>query len=56
MLTTAPSPDDYQHIKEKLIDYLSRQGFSERKLLQKVIDLKRRYPRTKRYYFYTADN
>lgn len=56
MTYTNPSPDDYQHIKEKLIDYLSRQGFSEGKLRQKVIDLKRRYPRAKRYYFYTAEN
>ncbi len=53
MTTPTPSPEDYQHIKDKLYDYLSRQGFSERKLLQKVTDLKRRYPRTKRYLFYT---
>ena len=56
MPTTVPAPEDYQHIKEKLIDYLSRQGFSEGKLLQKVIDLKRRYPQTKRYYFYTTEH
>jgi len=54
MTTTTPSPEDYQHIKDKLYDYLSRQGFSERKLLKKVMDLKRRYPRTKRYCFYTT--
>lgn len=52
MILTTPQPEDYQHIKEKLIDYLSRQSFSERKLLQKVTDLKRNYPRTKRYRFY----
>lgn len=56
MITITPSPEDYQHIKEKLIDYLSRQGFSERKLLKKVTDLKRRYPRTKRYLFYTPEH
>lgn len=53
---TTPSPEDYQHIREKLLDYLSRQGFSERKLLKKVIDLKRRYPRTKRYRFYATEH
>lgn len=53
-MTTAPSPEDYQHIKDKLLDYLSRQGFSERKLLKKVTDLKRNYPRTKRYEFYMS--
>lgn len=56
MITTTPSPEDYQHIKDKLLDYLSRQGFSERKLMQKVLDLKRRYPRTKRYFFYTEEH
>ena len=56
MTENLPTSEDYQHIKEKLIDYLSRQGFSERKLLQKVTDLKKNYPRTKRYLFYTAQN
>ncbi len=51
-----PTDEDYQHIREKLIDYLSRQGFSEKKLLQKVTDLKRRYPRTARYRFYTPEH
>lgn len=51
-----PSPDDYQHIKDKILDYLSRQGFSERKLLQKVTDLKRHYPQTARYRFYTPEH
>ncbi|MFA5051798.1 MAG: regulatory protein RecX [Patescibacteria group bacterium] len=48
-----PSQEDYQHIKEKIVDYLSRQGFSEKKLLQKVTDLKKHYPQTERYRFYT---
>jgi SOS response regulatory protein OraA/RecX len=48
-----PTSEDYQHIKKKIIDYLSRQGFSERKLLQKVTDLKKHYPTTARYRFYT---
>ncbi len=56
MIENLPTSEDYQHIKEKLIDYLSRQGFSERKLLQKVTDLKKNYPRTKRYLFYTTQN
>ncbi len=56
MTEIKPSPEDYQHIKDKLYDYLSRQGFSERKLLQKVTDLKRRYPKTKRYEFYTIQH
>lgn len=51
-----PTQEDFQHIKEKLIDYLSRQSFSEAKLIQKVADLKRRYPKTKRYFFYTEEN
>lgn len=51
-----PTPEDYQHIKEKIVDYLSRQGFSEKKLLQKVTDLKKHYPRTQRYYFYTTEH
>lgn len=56
MSNIKPSVEDYQHIKEKLIDYLSRQGFSERKLLKKVTDLKKNYPRTKRYIFYDRKN
>ena len=51
-----PTPEDFQHIKEKIIDYLSRQGFSEKKLLQKVTDLPRHYPQTRRYLFYTPEN
>lgn len=50
-----PTDTDYQHIREKIIDYLSRQGFSEKKLLQKVTDLKRHYPQTERYRFYTPE-
>jgi len=46
----------YAHIRNKIIDYLSRQTFSEKKLLSKVLELKRRYPRTKRYEQYTASN
>lgn len=53
MTDIRPAPEDYQHIKEKIIGYLARQGFSERKLLQKVTDLKRRYPHVRRYRFYT---
>ncbi|XOU94609.1 MAG: regulatory protein RecX [Candidatus Kerfeldbacteria bacterium] len=56
MNNNLPTSEDFQHIKEKLIDYLSRQGFSEAKLIQKVTDLKRRYPKTKRYFFYTKEN
>ncbi len=48
-----PTAEDYQHIREKIVDYLARQSFSERKLLQKVTDLKKNYPKTKRYEFYT---
>jgi len=51
-----PSREDYQHIREKIIDYLSRQGFSEKKLLRKVTNLKRRYPHTLRYRFYTLEH
>ncbi|MDD5040551.1 MAG: regulatory protein RecX [Patescibacteria group bacterium] len=53
---SAPTPDDYQHIKDKILDYLSRQGFSEKKLLQKVTSLKRNYPSTARYLFYTPEH
>lgn len=53
--TIGPSAEDFQHIREKIVDYLSRQSFSEKKLIQKVTDLKRHYPRTKRYLFYTTE-
>ncbi|MFH1207131.1 MAG: regulatory protein RecX [Patescibacteria group bacterium] len=56
MIDNQPTPKDYQHIKEKIIDYLSRQGFSEKKLLQKVTDLKRHYHTTRRYDFYTSEH
>ena len=56
MTDPKPTPTDYQHIKEKIIDYLSRQGFSEGKLLQKVTNLKRHYPHTVRYRFYTPEH
>jgi len=51
-----PTTEDFNNIRQKIIDYLSRQGFSERKLLQKVTDLKKNYPKTKRYFFYTRPN
>lgn len=56
MTEIKPTPEDYQHIKEKIIDYLARQGFSEKKLMRKVTDLKRHYPRTKRYFFYIPEH
>lgn len=56
MIDNGPQPEDFQHIKDKILDYLSRQGFSERKLLQKVTDLKRHYPTTARYRFYTPEH
>lgn len=45
-----------KHIYSKIVDYLSRQGFSESKLLQKVLLLKKRYPQTRRYDEYTKEN
>ncbi len=51
-----PTPEDYQHIRDKILDYLSRQGFSEKKLLQKVTDLKKHYPNSRRYLFYTPEH
>ncbi|MFA6098306.1 MAG: regulatory protein RecX [Patescibacteria group bacterium] len=56
MQTASPTQDDFQHIKEKIVDYLSRQGFSEAKLIQKITNLKRYYPHTRRYQFYTPEN
>lgn len=56
MTDSIPTSADYQHIKEKIIDYLARQGFSEKKLLQKVTDLKKHYPHTTRYRFYTPEH
>jgi len=47
---------DYQYIKDKILDYLSIQDYSEAKLLQKVLLLKQRYPKTKRYKNYTKPN
>ncbi|PIT87565.1 MAG: hypothetical protein COU31_02260, partial [Candidatus Magasanikbacteria bacterium CG10_big_fil_rev_8_21_14_0_10_40_10] len=48
--------ETYSHIREKIIDYLSRQGFSERKLFKKVTDLRKRYPSTARYAGYIGSN
>lgn len=48
--------ETHDHIREKIIDYLSRQGFSEKKLLQKVTDLRTRYPYTTRYAGYISRN
>jgi SOS response regulatory protein OraA/RecX len=48
--------ETYNHIREKIIDYLSRQGFSERKLLLKVTKLRERYPYTARYAGYISCN
>jgi len=48
--------ETYDNIRNKIIDYLARQSFSERKLLLKVLDLKRRYPKTRRYQEYTHAN
>jgi|GEM_PF-5858995 len=48
--------ETYAHIRDKILDYLSRQGFSEKKLLHKVTDLRRRYPHTNRYAGYIASN
>jgi len=48
--------ETYEHIREKIIDYLSRQGFSEKKLLKKVTELRERYPYTARYAGYISCN
>lgn len=48
--------ETYSHIREKIIDYLSRQGFSERKLFLKVTNLRKRYPTTARYAGYIGSN
>lgn len=48
--------ETHDHIREKIIDYLSRQGFSERKLLRKVTDLRTRYPYSQRYAGYISRN
>lgn len=56
MDTQTPTQEDYQHIRDKILEYLSRQGFSEKKLIEKVTRLKKSYPHTKRYRFYTHEH
>lgn len=46
----------FTNIKNKLLDYLSRQDYSEAKLLEKVLQLKKNYPSTQRYTHYTKKN
>lgn len=48
--------ETFTNIKTKLLDYLSRQDYSEAKLLEKVCNLKKYYPTTKRYEHYTPHN
>ena len=47
---------DYINLKSKLLDYLGRQDYSEAKLLEKVCNLKKNYPQTIRYRYYTQKN
>ncbi len=46
----------YQHLKAKLLDYLSQRDYSEARLFEKVCSLRERYPNTKRYEPYTPAN
>ena len=48
--------DDFKHLYAKALDYLAKQEYSERKLLQKILSLKKRYPQTTRYKNYTENN
>lgn len=54
MVDIHPTEEDFKNIRNKILDYLSRQGFSERKLLEKVTRLKKNYPHSARYTFYTS--
>lgn len=56
METDFKDSQDYLNIKNKIFDYLGRQDCSEKKLIQKVCDLKKNYPQTKRYENYDSEN
>ncbi|HCC22665.1 TPA: hypothetical protein DF272_00595 [Candidatus Falkowbacteria bacterium] len=47
---------DFTNICNKILDYLGRQDYSEAKLVEKVTNLKKYYPKTKRYDNYTSEN
>ncbi|PKL72093.1 hypothetical protein CVV26_02990 [Candidatus Kuenenbacteria bacterium HGW-Kuenenbacteria-1] len=47
---------DLKNIYNKMLDYLSKRNYSEKKLIQKIIDLKKYYPYSQRYQNYTREN
>ncbi|MBI4652829.1 RecX family transcriptional regulator [Candidatus Kuenenbacteria bacterium] len=47
---------DLKNIYNKLLDYLSKRNYSEEKLIQKIINLKKYYPHSQRYQNYNREN
>jgi len=47
---------DLKNIYNKILDYLSKRDYSEEKLIQKITDLKKHYPRSRRYQNYNREN
>ena len=47
---------DLKNIYNKMLDYLSERDYSEEKLIQKIMDLKKHYPRSRRYQNYIREN
>lgn len=47
---------DLKNIYNKMLDYLSKRNYSEEKLIQKIINLKKYYPYSQRYQNYNREN
>ncbi len=48
--------EDLQHIYQKMLEWLSDGEVSERRLIDRIVRLKRLYPDSVRYVFYTQKN
>jgi SOS response regulatory protein OraA/RecX len=47
---------DLKNIYNKILNYLSKRNYSEEKLIQKIINLKKYYPLSQRYKNYNKEN
>ncbi|MFH1838587.1 MAG: RecX family transcriptional regulator [Candidatus Kuenenbacteria bacterium] len=47
---------DLKNIYNKMLNYLSKRNYSEEKLIQKIINLKKYYPHSQRYQNYIREN
>jgi SOS response regulatory protein OraA/RecX len=52
----AISDQDLRNIYLKMIDYLSQADMAEQRLVDRIVRLKKRYPTTRKYDRYTAEN